>query len=114
MRNKIPKTDRGQSYEYEVYTVYVAEAFKSLPNKYCALDPVSAELYKQCLQHLCSYVKYIINSSLSQGIVPTSFKEALVKPKLKSDRSRRGKTGTKSGYKKAIVSLKDGDTIEIV
>ena len=62
----------------------VAEVFKSLPNKYCALDPVSAELYKQCLQHLCSYVKYIINSSLSQGIVPTSFKEALVKPKLKS------------------------------
>ena len=37
-----------------------------------------------------------------------------VKPKLKADRSRRGKTGTKSGYKKAIVSLKDGDTIEIV
>jgi large subunit ribosomal protein L23 len=36
------------------------------------------------------------------------------KPKKKSDRSRRGKTGTTSGYKKAIVSLKDGDTIEIV
>ena len=62
----------------------VAEVFKSLPNKYCALDPVSAELYKQCLQHLCSYIKYIVNLSLSQGIVPTLFKEALVKPKLKS------------------------------
>ena len=37
-----------------------------------------------------------------------------VKPKKKSDRSRRGKPGTKSGFKKAIVSLKDGDTIEIV
>ena len=37
-----------------------------------------------------------------------------VKPKQKSDRSRRGKPGTKSGFKKAIVSLKDGDNIEIV
>ena len=36
------------------------------------------------------------------------------KPKAKMDRSRRGKMGTKSGYKKAIVSLKAGDTIEIV
>ena len=36
------------------------------------------------------------------------------KPKAKMDRSRRGKMGTMSGYKKAIVSLKAGDTIEIV
>ena len=36
------------------------------------------------------------------------------KPKAKMDRSSRGKMGTKSGYKKAIVSLKSGDTIEIV
>ena len=36
------------------------------------------------------------------------------KPKAKSDRSRRGKPGTTSGYKKAVVSLKAGDTIEII
>lgn len=36
------------------------------------------------------------------------------KPKYKLDRSRRGKLGKKNGYKKAIVSLKAGDTIEIV
>lgn len=36
------------------------------------------------------------------------------KPKVKMDRSRRGKMGTKSGYKKAIISLKSGDTIEII
>ena len=35
------------------------------------------------------------------------------KPKYKLDRSRRGKLGKKRGYKKAIVSLKAGDTIEI-
>ena len=36
------------------------------------------------------------------------------KPKLKVDRSRRGKAGTKGGHKKAIVTLKEGDKIELV
>ena len=36
------------------------------------------------------------------------------KPKVKSDRSRRGRPGKKGGHKKAIVSLKEGDTIEFI
>jgi len=36
------------------------------------------------------------------------------KPKLKIDRTRRGRPGTKGGHKKAIVTLKEGDAIEIV
>jgi large subunit ribosomal protein L23 len=36
------------------------------------------------------------------------------KPKVKADRSRRGRPGKKGGYKKAIVSLKEGETIEII
>lgn len=36
------------------------------------------------------------------------------KPKIKVDRSRRGKAGTKGGHKKAIVTLKEGDKIELV
>lgn len=36
------------------------------------------------------------------------------KPKLKMDRTRRGRPGKKGGYKKAIVTLKEGDAIEIV
>ncbi|MEM1222060.1 MAG: 50S ribosomal protein L23 [Verrucomicrobiota bacterium] len=36
------------------------------------------------------------------------------KPKLKIDRSRRGRPGTKGGHKKAIVTLKEGDKIELV
>ena len=36
-----------------------------------------------------------------------------VKPKAKPDRTRRGRVGFKSAYKKAIVSLKEG-AIEIV
>ena len=37
-----------------------------------------------------------------------------VKPKLKRDRMRRGAYGIKSGYKKAIVTLKAGDSIDLV
>jgi large subunit ribosomal protein L23 len=36
------------------------------------------------------------------------------KPKVKVDRSRRGRPGTKGGHKKAIVSLKEGDKIELI
>ena len=36
------------------------------------------------------------------------------KPKAKTDRARRGRPGTKGGHKKAIVTLKEGDAIELV
>jgi len=36
------------------------------------------------------------------------------KPKVKTDRSRRGRPGTKGGHKKAIVTLKEGDKIELI
>jgi len=36
------------------------------------------------------------------------------KPKKKMDRSRRQMSGLKSGFKKAIVTLKEGETIEMV
>lgn len=36
------------------------------------------------------------------------------KPKVKRDRTNRGKVGVKSGFKKAVVTLKDGDKIELV
>ncbi len=36
------------------------------------------------------------------------------KPKVKMDRTRRGRPGSKGGHKKAIVTLKEGDAIELV
>ncbi len=36
------------------------------------------------------------------------------KPKTKTDRSRGGRPGTKGGHKKAIVTLQEGDAIELV
>ena len=37
-----------------------------------------------------------------------------VKPTYKRDRMRRNTLGRKSAYKKAVVTLKEGDTIEMV
>ena len=37
-----------------------------------------------------------------------------VKPKIKRDRTRHGKLGRKGGMKKAIVSLKEGDHLELI
>lgn len=36
------------------------------------------------------------------------------KSKVKADRTRRGRPGTKAGHKKAIVTLKEGDSIDLV
>tara|TARA_B100000959_G_scaffold126547_1_gene132897 strand:- start:649 stop:939 length:291 start_codon:yes stop_codon:yes gene_type:complete len=36
-----------------------------------------------------------------------------LKPKLKRDRTRRNRLGSKGGMKKAIVTLKQGDAIEL-
>ena len=62
----------------------VIEIFNDLPNKHCELDPASCELFKQCLPELLPYVKYTINLSLRKGTFPSAYKEALLKPKLKT------------------------------
>lgn len=36
------------------------------------------------------------------------------KPKRKTDRTRKGRPGSKGGHKKAIVTLKQGDSIALV
>ena len=48
------------------------------------------------------------------NVTVTNVNILIKKPKVKMDRSRRGRKGTKGGHKKAIVSLKEGDTIELV
>lgn len=48
------------------------------------------------------------------NVTVTSVNTLIKKPKVKIDRSRRGRPGTKAGHKKAIVTLKDGDAIELV
>ena len=47
------------------------------------------------------------------GVEVASVKTANVKPKLKMDRMRRGTVNRRQAYKKAIVRLKEGSTIEM-
>lgn len=47
------------------------------------------------------------------GVEVDTVRIANVKPKFKQDRMRRGQVSRRSGYKKAIVRLKQGSTIEM-
>ena len=55
----------------------------STPNKNCELNSIPTRLLKQILPSIVALIAYIIDTSLSDGIVPESFKRALVKPLLK-------------------------------
>lgn len=48
------------------------------------------------------------------GVNVRSVNIANVKPKAKRDRTRRGKTGRKPGYKKAIITVAAGESIDLV
>ena len=47
------------------------------------------------------------------GVTVTRVNVMNLKPKLKRDRSRRNRLGSKGGMKKAIVTLKQGDAIDL-
>ena len=55
----------------------------STSNKNCVLDPIPTALLKQILPSIVALISDIINTSVRDGIVPESFKRALVKPLLK-------------------------------
>ena len=55
----------------------------STPNKNCELDPIPTSLLKQIVPSIVVLIADIINTSFRDGIVPESFKRALVKPLLK-------------------------------
>lgn len=56
-------------------------------------------------------VKHAIEEQF--GVEVAAVRIANVKPKFKADRMRRGKVSRRAGYKKAIVRLKEGSTIEM-
>ena len=53
------------------------------PTKHCDLDPLPTNIFKQCISCLLPSIVTIINDSLQSGVVPSSYKNALVKPLLK-------------------------------
>ena len=53
--------------------------------KTCALNSLPSILLRECLATLLPVTTRIVNLSLTTGIVPRYFKEAMVRPKLKKD-----------------------------
>ncbi|XP_062616752.1 uncharacterized protein LOC134278448 [Saccostrea cucullata] len=51
--------------------------------KSCELDPMPSFLLKSCLDSCLAMVTDIINHSLNQSVVPSSFKQAVVRPLIK-------------------------------
>ena len=63
-----------------------AQVLKYINNsscKTCDLDPIPTQLLKDCIDVILPYLTSIFNHSLSNGLVPQSFKHAIVKPLLK-------------------------------
>ena len=62
----------------------VKKCILSCSTKSCDLDPISTSLLKECLDVLLPYITNIFNTSLTSGIVPNCFKQAIIKPLLKN------------------------------
>ena len=59
------------------------EIVRSLPDKFCILDPIPTWILKECFDELSTILLYIVNSSLSSGEFPDDLKSAIVLPVVK-------------------------------
>ena len=66
-----------------VSTDVVSKIIKEAKNATCELDPMPTSLLKKILPSVIGHITQLINTSLSSGTVPASFKHALVKPLIK-------------------------------
>ena len=58
--------------------------FSTMNNKFCSLDPIPTNLLSECFSEIGHVIVNIINQSISQGIMPESLKNAVVKPVFKN------------------------------
>src|SRR6218665_1479861 len=75
----ISQDDRMAAYTTDVICTMVRVA----TDKYSTKDPMPTWLLKTCIDLLAPYIASLFNLSLSSGIVPTSYKDAYVIPRLK-------------------------------
>ena len=61
----------------------IMEIIKAMPNKFCSLDVFPPWLILECLEILLPYLKIIITASLKEGVFPSKYKVAHIKPILK-------------------------------
>jgi len=71
-------------FEFRPVTIdEVISTVLSLPDKQCALDPISTRLLKQCVHELAPFMCELFNRSLRDGVVPESIKSAYIRPLIK-------------------------------
>ena len=70
---------------HEVREADISHFMKHSPSKSCSLDPIPTHLLLNCVT-IVSPLTGLINLSLSTGIVPKSFKHALVTPLVKNSK----------------------------
>jgi hypothetical protein len=61
----------------------VIDAVRQLPDKQCEADPMPTRLLKAHVDVLAPFLTALFNASLSQGLVPASFKAAYITPLVK-------------------------------
>ena len=62
---------------------FANDIIKSSSSKSCALDPLPTNVLKLCLDSVIECITCIFNDSLTSGIVPPCFKNAIVTPLIK-------------------------------
>ena len=70
---------------HKVREADISHFMKHSPSKSCSLDPIPTHLLLNC-ETIVSPLTKLINLSLSTGIVPKSFKHALVTPLVKNSK----------------------------
>lgn len=61
----------------------VVDAIRALPDKCCAADPVPTSILKQLAGDVAPFLAALFNRSMTEGVVPASFKMAFITPLLK-------------------------------
>ena len=56
---------------------------QNMPNKSCDIDVLPMWLFKECVPELKDLILSIVNMSLTNGIFPSSLKNAMIRPSLK-------------------------------
>ncbi len=71
-------------YSFELPTIdEISGLIRQSKSSTCQLDPLPTHLVKACLSSLSDIVTDIIHSSLTSSVVPSSFKVAVITPRLK-------------------------------
>eukprot|EP00116_Pleurobrachia_bachei_P000156 sb/3460418/ len=68
----------------EVSDAELASIIRSMNKKHCPLDPIPSTMVGSSLPELLPIISKIVNRSMSDGVVPTSLKSAVIRPSFKN------------------------------